>query len=196
MAVPNRELRARRQAVPSRIAPGDPMSRAELAEAVNRYLWETTGKRYQSDAHTIARYERGQIRWPSAHYRSGLRRVLGASSDAELGFRPTRRGNSTQAGTPGGAANYHPAAVPGASASELLTGVTVELPVPARVGRTDVEHVRASTRALAMSENLFGGGTSCGAAVAQLRWAGRLLDATTGPGVRREMAEAVVTAGR
>jgi hypothetical protein len=49
------------------------MGRAELAEAVNRYLWETTRKRYELDAHSIARYERGHVRWPGAHYRSGLR---------------------------------------------------------------------------------------------------------------------------
>ena len=71
--MPHRKLRARREGMPSRIAPGEEMGRAELAEAVNRYLWETTRKRYELDAHSIARYERGHVRWPGAHYRSGLR---------------------------------------------------------------------------------------------------------------------------
>ncbi len=35
------------------------MSRGELAEAVNAWLWETTLQRYELDAHTLARYEGG-----------------------------------------------------------------------------------------------------------------------------------------
>jgi hypothetical protein len=61
------------------------MSRAELAEAVCAWLWNTTRKRYDLDAHTIARYERGVVRWPCAAYRAGLRHVLGADESA-LGF--------------------------------------------------------------------------------------------------------------
>lgn len=68
------------------------MTRAELAHAVNEYVWSTTGKTCHLDADTLARYERGQIRWPSEMYRNGLRMVLGAADDAELGFQPTRRG--------------------------------------------------------------------------------------------------------
>src|SRR5699024_5000829 len=94
--VPNVTLKAQRERTPSRIAPGEPMSRAELAEAVNHYLWKSTGRRYQLDAHTIARYERGAVCWPGAHYRSGLRYVLEVDNDADLGFRPTRRGNTSQ----------------------------------------------------------------------------------------------------
>ncbi|MFC6094984.1 hypothetical protein [Saccharothrix lopnurensis] len=67
--------------------PAESMSRRELAEAVNEWLWKTTGKRYGLDAHTVARYERGAVRWSGAHYRARLRHVLGATTDAELGFR-------------------------------------------------------------------------------------------------------------
>ncbi|MBB4930696.1 hypothetical protein F4561_001516 [Lipingzhangella halophila] len=58
---PNDRLRAAREACPSPSAPGEPMSRAELAEAVNEHLWRATGKRYGLGAHAIARYERGKI---------------------------------------------------------------------------------------------------------------------------------------
>lgn len=88
---PNEDLRRERLALRSPVHPGEPMSRAELAEAVNAELWRTTGKRYVLDAHTIARYERGAVRWPGAAYRSGLRAVLGVKSDVGLGFRRTRR---------------------------------------------------------------------------------------------------------
>ena len=91
VTAPNERLRAAREATPSRIAPGEGMSRGELAEAVNRYLWESTQRRYTLDAHTIARYERGVVRWPNAAYRSGLRAVLDAATDADLGFFPSQR---------------------------------------------------------------------------------------------------------
>lgn len=70
------------------------MTRTELAAAVNQYVWQTTGKHCHLDADTLARYERGQIRWPGAMYRDGLRAVLGVEADADLGFFPTRRGRT------------------------------------------------------------------------------------------------------
>ncbi|HEX5116058.1 MAG TPA: helix-turn-helix domain-containing protein [Pseudonocardiaceae bacterium] len=91
---PNQKLRAVRERTPSRLAPGDCLSRDELAEAVCAWLWNTTKVRYALDGHYIAKLERGTVRWPSAPYRSGLRHVLGATSDVELGFDEHRRGRS------------------------------------------------------------------------------------------------------
>ncbi|OJY41593.1 MAG: hypothetical protein BGP03_20565 [Pseudonocardia sp. 73-21] len=62
------------------------MSRSELAEAVNAWLWESTHRRYDLDGHHIAKYERGVVRFPISPYRAALRAVLGVASDAELGF--------------------------------------------------------------------------------------------------------------
>jgi hypothetical protein len=67
------------------------MSRAELADAVCAWLWETTDVRYELDGHYIAKLERGAVRWPGAAYRSGLRYVLDVASDNELGFYPPGR---------------------------------------------------------------------------------------------------------
>ncbi|WP_228684918.1 hypothetical protein [Amycolatopsis thermoflava] len=91
MTEPNRLLRAARERLPSSTAPGEHATRAEVAEQVNRWLWETTGQRHDLDAHYLAKLERGVARWPNPAYRSGLRHVLGASDDAALGFRPPRR---------------------------------------------------------------------------------------------------------
>ncbi|MBE1876618.1 hypothetical protein [Myceligenerans pegani] len=88
----NDALRRWRLSAPSPSGSGSPMTRAELAEAVNQYVWSTTGQHCTLDAATLARYERGMVGWPGETYRTGLRAVLGAASDAELGFRPTRRG--------------------------------------------------------------------------------------------------------
>ncbi|MBA8924245.1 tetratricopeptide (TPR) repeat protein [Kutzneria viridogrisea] len=79
----------------------------------------------------------------------------------------------------------------GVSPEEFLTRIRMESPVPARVGWTDVEQVRTTTRALATSENLFGGGLSCDAAAGQLRWAGRLLKAQASNDTKHALLEAV-----
>ena len=72
------------------------MSRSELAEAANAYLWQAGPNKQHGllDATAVARYERGEVRWPTAPYRAALRSVLNASTDAELGFRPTARGRA------------------------------------------------------------------------------------------------------
>ncbi|WP_027929077.1 tetratricopeptide repeat protein [Amycolatopsis thermoflava] len=191
MDEPNDKLRAARRATPSRRAPGEPISPGELADEVNRYLWDTTGQRYQLDGHAIARYERGKVRWPSAPYRAGLRAVLGAGSDADLGFRPTRRGNTSDTALAHSKPGELRAVTLGRSPAEFLADTTVETPVPASVGWSDVDQVRTTTRAVALAENLFGGGLSAEAALGQLRWAGNLLDARATTGVRRDLHEAV-----
>lgn len=118
----NGALRAARLSRPSPALDGEPMSRGELADAANAHLWQTTHTRYALDAHTIARYERGVVRWPSAAYRSALRAVLGVSSDAQLGFRPTRRGRAG-AGLPGPDDDVQPADVSLDRRDVLRTGI-------------------------------------------------------------------------
>ena len=86
MSEANGLLRAARERTPSRRAPGEHMSRAELAETVCAWLWETTQTKYDLDGHYIAKLERGAVRWPGAAYRSGLRHVLNVANDNELGF--------------------------------------------------------------------------------------------------------------
>ncbi|MBE1878765.1 XRE family transcriptional regulator [Myceligenerans pegani] len=70
------------------------MSRAEVVEAVNLHLWETTGTHSGFTVSTYAKYERGIARWPGREYRDALRAVLGVQQDADLGFYPTPRGRS------------------------------------------------------------------------------------------------------
>lgn len=95
---PNTKLRTARESTPSPATPGFSMSRAELAEAVNEYLWRTTKKVYTSlDARHIGRFERGEIAWPTAAYRNALRSILGAATDADLGFYPKRKGSTARA---------------------------------------------------------------------------------------------------
>ncbi|WP_454852285.1 hypothetical protein [Promicromonospora soli] len=90
----NDRLRRRREGTPSPSGSGLPMTRAELAEAVNQYIWKTSHEERHLDVDTLARYERGISRWPNAVYRDGLRAVLGVETDADLGFHATRRGKT------------------------------------------------------------------------------------------------------
>ncbi|WP_433869241.1 XRE family transcriptional regulator [Saccharopolyspora sp. CA-218241] len=149
------------------------MTQQELAEAVNTHLWNTTGQRYGLDGQTIARYERGQVRWPGTAYRAGLRAVLGAG-DAELGFHPTPRGRSART-TP----------------HRLLDERAADLPLPSRLRWDEVADVRSLTRSVASAENREGGGLHCRAALAHLRWALQLLDVPAPAEVHQAMAEAV-----
>jgi tetratricopeptide (TPR) repeat protein len=197
VVAPNWRLRAAREATRSRVVPGEHMSRAELAEEVNTYLWEASNKkrRFSLSEHTLGRYERGEIRWPSAAYRQGLRAKLNASSDADLGFWPTRRGSTASPDASTLAMHHNGAVDLGMKPGAYLAQISPETPVPERIGWSDVEHVRAITRAVALSENLHGGGLSTEAGVSQLRWSGRLLDVAAGNDVRRAMFEAVGNLG-
>ncbi|MEV6254460.1 hypothetical protein AB0L97_14515 [Nocardia sp. NPDC051911] len=68
------------------------MSRAELADAVNAWVYRRTDRAVQLSGNYIGKLERGVFHWPNADYRAGLRAVLGVATDAELGFRPVEGG--------------------------------------------------------------------------------------------------------
>lgn len=87
---PNDALRAAREATPSPYVPDACMSRAELAEAVNRWCAEHGHRPGALDEHRIGRMEQGKTLWPNVDYRAGFRAILGCT-DAELGFRPSQR---------------------------------------------------------------------------------------------------------
>ena len=88
---PNRLLRQARLRLQSPSGSCRPMSRQELADAVNAFVFEATGRIVCLDAHQVGRLERGQRHWPCADYRLGSRVVLGIATDAELGFYIARR---------------------------------------------------------------------------------------------------------
>jgi hypothetical protein len=89
--LPNRLLRQARLRLPSPSDPNYAMSRQELADAVNAFVFGATQRVYALNSHYVARLERGVRRWPNADYRAGFRAVLGARTDAELGFRRPHR---------------------------------------------------------------------------------------------------------
>lgn len=86
-------LREHRERTPSAVAPGECLSRQELADRVNTQVERATGRPGALDANYIGKLERGVISWPRDHYRAAFRAVLGIATDRELGFtRPVRSG--------------------------------------------------------------------------------------------------------
>ncbi|GAA1243270.1 hypothetical protein GCM10009676_31060 [Prauserella halophila] len=134
MAERNELLRAARLRIESPSSPQQPMTRQELAEAINAHLYRASGGRQVTavDANHVGKWERGVIRWPAAYYRQALRVILDVATDAELGFtRPRRQPDNvdrktflkTALGTGAGAmvARHLPAAP--ADASDLVSTV-------------------------------------------------------------------------
>jgi hypothetical protein len=87
----NQKFRAVRErtASPTRLA--ECVSRQELAELVNAYVWNRFQVKVELDANYLGKLERGVVGWPSAMYREALRAILGVSDDAVLGFVSHRR---------------------------------------------------------------------------------------------------------
>lgn len=114
----NDRLHAARQAIPSPRVPGACLSRAELAEQVNEWLYRNTGRTGALDQNYLARLERGAVRRPGRDYRAGFRAVLGAVEDGELGFEthspsrePLRTPRTTERDSPGAIPVDHEAPV-------------------------------------------------------------------------------------
>jgi tetratricopeptide (TPR) repeat protein len=83
---PNDLLRKARENRLSPSGSGRPLSRQELAEAINAYLWRRHRRRVSLDEKYVGKLERGDHRWPQDGYREAFRAVLQVETDAELGF--------------------------------------------------------------------------------------------------------------
>jgi hypothetical protein len=84
--LPNTLLAQARRACKSPSGSGRPMSRQELADAVNAYLWNTYRVTSNWDETDIGRLERGENRWPGKRRREAFRSVLGVRTDSGIGF--------------------------------------------------------------------------------------------------------------
>lgn len=92
MAVANDQLRVARERIASPNHPDEGLTRQELAELVNAYIWNHHNKKIVAlTANYLGKLERGHIRWPGKLYREALRAVLGVPTDAALGFVNARR---------------------------------------------------------------------------------------------------------
>lgn len=197
LAEPNAQLRAYRRAV---VVPGSAagLTRQELAERVNHWLYAHTGKVYEIDANYIGKLERGVIRWPQRTYREALRAVLGVGSDQELGFFIRRSADSTVEDMD----RHQFLRIAAATGAGALAGSALGLPasaaptpVPTRIGRTEIAQLRLAAETFNQWAHRFGGVAAREVATAQLNWAARLLRADCPAALRPELLSAVALLG-
>jgi hypothetical protein len=66
--------------------PEECLSRQELAELANAWIWEHHNKKLELTANYIGKLEQGVIRWPSAPCREAFRAIFNVPKDSALGF--------------------------------------------------------------------------------------------------------------
>lgn len=117
------------------------MSRQELADAVNEYLWRVHQLKATLDATYVGKLERGEHRWPQDLYREAFRVVIDVDTDAELGFYIKRSRQADQAIHAAGPPQLGPAAATSHAVSR--TDVEVEPPsaILARIREQSAEAV-------------------------------------------------------
>lgn len=188
MTTPNELLRQARERLPSRQVPGEPLSRQEVAELVNQWVYERHEKTVELDANYIGKLERGLIRWPQALYREALRAVLRAENDTQLGFSGRRR--RSPAAPAADADRRQALALAGTVAAlpwlDLYTPIE-PTPIPAKVTKADIAQVRVATETFLSWDNTYGGGLAREAVFAQLRWSAQLLHAECPEPLRPEL---------
>ncbi|MGH3896660.1 MAG: XRE family transcriptional regulator, partial [Pseudonocardiaceae bacterium] len=147
------------------------------------------------NANYLGKLVRGHIRWPSKLYREALRAILGVSTDAALGFVNARRtvvrleAVDRQQFVRSSAALGAGALVLGPVAA-LLAG-SEPIPLPARVGATDIEQLRVAAQMFKSWDSAYGGGLAREAVLAQVHWSAGLLKATCPDRLRPELFSAV-----
>jgi hypothetical protein len=168
------------------------LSRQELAEQVNSYVWDHYHKKREWDGSYLGKLERGLIRWPNILCREALRSILGVPTDDALGFADPRSAVVKLVDVDHTLDRRTAALGLGGLAMGQLLDSDGPAAVPVRVGATDIEHIRTATRVVESWGSTYGGGgLAREAAMGQLRWAADLLKATCPTRLRPELFAAV-----
>ncbi|MGH3854813.1 MAG: XRE family transcriptional regulator [Pseudonocardiaceae bacterium] len=195
MAMENERFRAARERTASPDHPDEGLSRRELAELANAWIWEHHKTMTSLDSNHVGKIERGLVRWPSKLCREAFRAILGAPTDAALGFINPRRAVVKRDNVK---RQQFVSATTRLGVGTLVLGPLATLlegseptPIPRRVGATDIEQVRTAARVFTGWEASYGGGFAQDAALVQLHWAAGLLDATCPDQLRPDLFSAL-----
>ncbi len=193
----NNALREARERRPSRISPGQPLSRSELAAMVTEQLFPTREQRRRSpfNANYVAKLEGGLIHWPKHEYRAALREVLGAATDDELGFYDARARHPTTAtvqsvnrrtvlSTTAGA--IVGAGIAGAPTLSLLDNTSPDS-LPRHIGREHIDEVLRAAVVFKHWDNTHGGAIAREIADDKLRRLAPLLLRPCPPGIQADL---------
>jgi hypothetical protein len=197
---PNDKFRDARERTKSPDHPDECLSRQEVADQANAWIWEHHGKKYDLNKNYVGKIEQGVIRWPDAVRRAAFRAILKVSKDSELGFVNARARSrravvklddvkrrhlieTTALGVSGLVLRGEPVAV--------LLGGGEPPPVPRRVGASDIAQIRDATQEFNSWDRTYGGGVARATVRAQVRWSAGLLEAICSERLRPELFSAV-----
>lgn len=196
--MPNRRLTAARSALG--------LTQEGLAELANAQVENDTGKPGAMDADYVSKLERGVHTWPGKHYRRALCSVLGARTDADLGFYSTRSKTATVVGDRFEEARRSDDVKRQAflrAVAATVAGMAVGNPVaeavgratngdaPSRVGSAEIEQVNHAINLFGEWQDLYGGGVCKDAIAGQAKWATQLLAADGTDRVKDELYRSV-----
>ncbi|MGB6162261.1 MAG: XRE family transcriptional regulator [Pseudonocardiaceae bacterium] len=201
MTEANDQFRAARERTASPTHQGLCLTRQELAEMVNTWVWEHHNKKVVVvTAHYIGRLETGIIRWPTELYREALRAILSVPKDSDLGFVNARSRRAAvrlervdrQNLIRGGIALSVSTQVQGPVAAllEYLEGSKTTRS-PKRVGASDIKQIRNVARVYESWRCAYGGESVRDAVMGQLSWSAGLLNATCPKRLRPELLSAL-----
>lgn len=150
----------------------------QLADKVAARVLVETGRRPAIDADHVSRIERGLITWPGRQYREAFRVVLGACTDAELGFyyrRGVTADRAPHVDIDGQLLAFTGVALVGTMDHSTVAALTNDLgriPVPPRIGRIDVDDLHRVIDGMERADHAAGGRTVVrSVALQQLAWA-------------------------
>ncbi|MGH3718171.1 MAG: XRE family transcriptional regulator [Pseudonocardiaceae bacterium] len=195
----NDQFRDARENTESPTYPGYGLTRQELAELVNAYVYDHHDKKMtEASANYIGQVESGKIRWPSKLYREAFREIFSVPTDADLGFVNARSRRSAVRLDPvkrRKLINHATTLGVGALVLEEPLATLLEgnepTPAPARVGATEIEQTRIAKQVFQSWDYTYGGGLARGAVIGQLRWSAGLLRATCPDRLRPELYSSV-----
>ncbi|GHE32582.1 hypothetical protein GCM10017673_39250 [Streptosporangium violaceochromogenes] len=181
MPEPNTQLRQARERVESPNVAGEVLSRQELADMVNAWIYQHLSRRVCLSANYIGKMERGVLRWPNDDYRKGLRAVLGVKTDGDLGFRRPRRVPMVITATDKDRKDFLHAAFGAVTEAghrfiELAASNEPTRP-PSVVSAADIEAVRNIAEVFSTWDHVYGSGLVREAVNSQLRHSVELLGA-------------------
>ncbi|GIH09400.1 hypothetical protein Rhe02_74670 [Rhizocola hellebori] len=195
MRQPNDLFRQAREQCPSQTTLAEPLSRQELAELVNSWIFQQTGDVVELDANYVGKLERGKIRWPCKLYRDAFRAVLHVQADGELGFYGQRRRSATVVDVDRQQFIRTAGAVMALPWLDLFAPNT-PTPVPSKITPIEIEQIRSTAKVFSSWDNTHGGGLAREAVFAQLRWSARLLRADCDARLMPSLFTAVAELGK
>ncbi|MBV9139315.1 MAG: XRE family transcriptional regulator [Pseudonocardiales bacterium] len=196
----NHQFREARARTASLTHPKEGLSRQELAELVNDWVWKHHRTEVDFDRNYIGKIEQGVIRWPGTMCREALREILSVSADSELGFvnaRARRQAVKLEEVDTAKRQKFIHTTFGGVSALLLAEPIAALLedttpdPIPTRVGASDIAQIRDATQTFTSWSHTYGGEAVLGVAMGQLRRAASLLKATCADQLRPELHAAV-----